>query len=349
MSEARSILTSRSKSGQPGVFVISLDFELRWGMSDKQSVASCRENMLGAREAIPRILDLFEQYEIHATWATVGLLFAENRAEMVAGMPTRRPQYDRPALSAYTYLDLVGEDEDEDPLHYAASIIQEISMRPGQEIGTHTFSHYYCREPGQTIEEFREDLAAAVRIAGSRGFHVRSIVFPRNQVRDEYLAACMAVGIDVYRGNPYGNIYEMAESAIHMGIRRLLRFADTYLPLTNTLAKVTPKGEECPANVPASRFLRPYSPKLRVLEPLRLARILGEMERAAKNGMLYHLWWHPHNFGRYTDQNMRTLKKICEHYSMLRDRFGMLSRNMAEAADSLYSARRLPASTNTTL
>lgn len=44
-------------------------------------------------------------------------------------------------------------------------------------------------------------------------------------------------------------------------------------------------------------MLRPYSPRLSFLEGLRLRRIRHEMVHAAKKGELYHLWWHPYNFG----------------------------------------------------
>jgi hypothetical protein len=37
-----------------GALVISLDFELHWGVRDKRSVASYRENLLGARRAVRR-------------------------------------------------------------------------------------------------------------------------------------------------------------------------------------------------------------------------------------------------------------------------------------------------------
>jgi GAF domain-containing protein len=47
------------KIGQPGIFTISLDFELYWGVRDKVDLEAYRGSLLGAREAIPRLLDLF--------------------------------------------------------------------------------------------------------------------------------------------------------------------------------------------------------------------------------------------------------------------------------------------------
>ena len=76
-----------------------------------------------------------------------------------------------------------GDNEDDDPMHYASSLIARIAKTPKQEIATHTFSHYYCQEPGETREAFAADIASAMAIARRYGFDIRSIVFPRNQFR----------------------------------------------------------------------------------------------------------------------------------------------------------------------
>ena len=48
-----------------GAFVLSLDFELHWGVRDHEPVnGPYRPNLLGARVAIPRLLELFTRYEI---------------------------------------------------------------------------------------------------------------------------------------------------------------------------------------------------------------------------------------------------------------------------------------------
>jgi hypothetical protein len=96
----------------------------------------------------------------------------------------------------------VGEDEARDPLHFARSLVEAIERSPGQELATHTFSHYYCLEPEQTAEEFTADLKAAVAIASARGATLRSIVFPRNQHNPAYSDVLRALEIRAYRGNP---------------------------------------------------------------------------------------------------------------------------------------------------
>jgi hypothetical protein len=81
--------------------------------------------------------------------------------------------------------------------------------------------------------------------------------------------------------------------------------------------------------LPASRFLRPYSRNLSLLEGLRLRRIKNDMTYAAKRGKVFHLWWHPHNFGNNMEDNFAFLKKILEHYRELKDKYAFESCTMA--------------------
>ena len=50
-----------------GALVISLDFELLWGVFDKVDWREKKEYFQNTRKLIPQILDLFEQYDIHCT------------------------------------------------------------------------------------------------------------------------------------------------------------------------------------------------------------------------------------------------------------------------------------------
>ena len=55
-----------------GNLIVSLDFELFWGMLDCCSLEAYQDHVLGGRKAIPQLLELFQKYHIHATWAAVG-------------------------------------------------------------------------------------------------------------------------------------------------------------------------------------------------------------------------------------------------------------------------------------
>src|SRR5689334_6215372 len=67
-----------------GAFVVSLDFELHWGVRDLVPLNECQQRLLGVREAIPAMLRTFEDRGIHATWAAVGMLFARGRDDLRA-------------------------------------------------------------------------------------------------------------------------------------------------------------------------------------------------------------------------------------------------------------------------
>ena len=311
-----------------GRFVISLDFELLWGVRDHYDRQSYGANVLGARQAIPRMLDLFAEADVRATWATVGFLFCATKEELLSSLPEVRPAYRDQRLSNYAYLDEVGPDERRDPYYFAASLVDRIRSTPGQEIGTHTLSHFYCLEAGQTTEAFRQDLLAAKKLAQAHRIELRSLVFPRNQFTEAHLSVCARRGITHFRGNSQGWAYRAAKGDDQTPIRRAVRLIDAYSGISGSQTFLP--GQDQPTNVPASRFLRPCAGRLAPLQPLHLATIKRGMTVAAQTSGGYHLWWHPHNFGANLDANMAGLKEVIAHFVHLQDRFGMQSCAMAD-------------------
>lgn len=320
---------ARSRSG--ATFVISLDFELYWGLRDGRSLAACRDHLEGTPEVVERLLDLFEQERVHATWATVGWLYAENAEEALGWMPTGQ---DRRPASAYGYLAQLPRDGSLDRYHFAKDLVARIAATPGQELATHTLSHYTCLESDHTLAGFRHDLRLALRVAARRGSPMESIVFPRNQWSDAALRVCREEGVRFFRGTLDHWLFRPRASEDETGLRRAMRLADAYVGLDaaglagERVAQVRSHGGL--VNVPASRFLRPI-PKSAPLRALRLRRVLSEMREAAERGGLYHLWWHPHNFGLHPRRSLEALRAIVGQLRLLRAQWGMRSLTMAEA------------------
>ena len=314
-----------------GILVVSLDFELYWGVRDVRSLDESRAKLLAARSAIPALLDLFVEYGIHATWATVGMLFSESRDHLLATVPPVQPQYTQRELSPYPDIERIGPHEEGDPYHYARSLIQLIGSTAHQEIGTHTFSHYYCLEDGQNADAFQADLSAARQAANRLDLRIESIVFPRNQVNPNYLQTCAEFGIKTYRGNNAGWTYAPRRRDDESQFRRAIRLLDCYFNLSghNTYDSAE-TGDSVPMNLPSSRYLRMYSKPLRALEALRLRRIRGEMKHAARHRRIYHLWLHPEDLGADFEKNMSFLRKILDEFARARDRGEMESLNMRE-------------------
>lgn len=323
-----------------GNFVISLDFEIYWGVRDVIELEQYKEHLLGVRKVIPGLLQSFAKYDIHATFATVGLLFFKDKEEMMQGLPEGKPKYKDLHISPYEgHFNLVGKNEDEDPFHFAPSLIKMI-LESGQEIGTQTFSHYYCLESGQTIEDFKDDIHAAKRIAAKWGIELKSFVFPRNQYNEAYLYVCKEEGISSFRGNETSWLYEAKDANSETIFRRAVRLIDAYLNLSGHHCAETKYLDYIGiCNIPASRFLRPYSKKTAFLEGLRLKRITNSMTHAAKHGLTYHLWWHPHNFGINLEENLAFLEKILLHYQKLSKKYGFRSVSMQQLATILKTEK----------
>ncbi|MCL9972382.1 MAG: polysaccharide deacetylase family protein [Candidatus Pacebacteria bacterium] len=308
-------------------------------MTDVTTLEEYGPNVLGVRRAIPAMLELFERYDIHVTWAVVGMLTPPTRTALDASLPTQQPQYTDMRYSNYEYLKHanVGPDESRDPYHFGASLLRLIQSVPHQEIGSHTFSHYYCTEAGQTPDDFAADLEA--HEVSLRPFNVqaRSMVFPRNQWREEYLPLLRDRGFTSFRGNQDGWVYaSRPRKTEHLGLR-LVRLLDAYLPIFgwHTYTHERMRRDTFPHNIPASFFFRPYSHTLRFFEPLRLWRMKRALTHAAHRGEMVHLWWHPHNFGANTKTNIAHLEAVLKHFAYLRETQSMRSLTMAELATEL--------------
>jgi Polysaccharide deacetylase len=324
--------SSPSAPRNPGALVISLDFELHWGLRDHVRLGDPYErNLRGERVAIDRMLELFGERGIGCTWATVGMLFARDRAELDRFSPSRRPRYDDTRLDPYG--EHTGDDFRDDPLHFAPDVIERVRAVPRQEIASHTFSHYYCLEAGQTETDFRSDLDAAVGIAAAHGVKLRSIVFPRNQVNRRYAAALRDVGIRSYRGTQLAWMY--AARTRDPAAKRAARLLDAYVPFAgdHLVGWDEIRDKDGLACVRASLFLRAWSRRLRALEGLRVRRLREAVRRAARERKVLHVWWHPHNFGVNTEENIGVLRHILDEYEACRVQYGMESLTMGEAAD----------------
>ena len=319
-----------------GSFIVSLDFELMWGVRDHRTVKEYGDAVIGAREVIPEILKLFTEHDIRASWATVGLLFANTKEELFRHLPTVRPVYEHTALSPYGFIDdALGESERLEPAYYASSLIELITSTPGQEICTHTFSHYYCLEPGPSLDAFDADIEAAIVLARRHGHELKSIVFPRNQMSKAHLEICAQKNITCFRGNQGGFAYRSRSGKENTLWVRGVRLLDGVVPVSGWHDFASVKAEEGVVNVQASRFLRPWNRKFPLYSELHTRHVCKEIRRAAKRGTHYHLWWHPHNMGRHQTENLAQLKRVLDCFSEMQHTYSMKSHTMHEVALSV--------------
>jgi peptidoglycan/xylan/chitin deacetylase (PgdA/CDA1 family) len=320
--------------------VISLDFELHWGARDHTALSPhVADALVASRSIVTRLSDLFVQRDIRATWATVGLLFAGSADEAARFTPALKPEYERAQLDPYR--EPIGASEDEDPLRLAVSLVDGLARAEGQEVASHTFSHFYCLERGADDDAFHADLQAAQDIAAHRGLRLRSLVMPRNQWRADLAPVVQAAGFDCVRG-PQPGWANRARRGEDTGLAvRASRFAGSYtgakLPTFAWDGLLTP-GELC--NVPATTFLRPYTPTTRTLHARQRRRVEAALRDAAQNGRIVHLWWHPQNFSTHTAENMHALEQLLDEADRLRASDGLQSLSMGDVSEAARTDRR---------
>ena len=308
-----------------GYFIISLDFELFWGVSEKRTIESYKQNLLKTPEVVERLLMIFSENNIQASWACVGFLFFENKNELNSFMVDYKklPKYKKANLNNF---DLISQiDPIDEKFYFAKNLINKIKDTKGQEICTHTFSHCYTLEDGITDDDFYSDIKAAISSAKKNNIVIESIIFPRNQYDKKIISICNDFDIKSYRGNQRHIIY--SPSVKQNYLKRLIRLLDSYFSITGNHSFALQKTNK-PLNIPASRFLRPYNKRLSFFEKFKVNRVLNEMTYAARNNLNYHLWWHPHNFGDNIEENFINLYTIVEHQNYLNKKYNFTSVNM---------------------
>lgn len=322
-----------------GVFCISLDFELMWGVFEKMKVDDkTKLYFQNTRNAIPKTLALFEQNGIQATWAIVGMLYNKNSEAWNMNIPSLLPEYKNKSVSSYEWWkhQIVADNE---ACCFSPGLVDLIHATGGMEIGTHTYSHYFCQELGQTPMQFKADLRKAKELALEKGITIESLVFPRNQFNAAYMDVCREMGIRSVRTNPdkwYWDTSKKDTLAI-----KIMRTGDVWFPINNK--SVVPLKEinttNDPIQLPASRLYRAWT-RNGLLNGLKMRRIFSEMTKAAKTGGCYHLWWHPHNLGYYPAECLVELNSIIDHFKKLKEEYGFMSLNMKGLRNYLIKIER---------
>lgn len=308
-----------------GVFTISLDFELIWGTLDLFGPDRFGEACRVEREAVVRLLDLFVEYEVPATWCVQGHLFLE-RCGVENG--TKHPEIVRPSHSwcRHDWFEHdPGGDERTAPNFFARSLIEKILACPvPQEVGCHTFSHVIMGDAGCSRATAESELRACVELARGMGVEPRSFAFPRNRVG--HLDVLREHDFTCYRG-PDPNWYE--GSRWPPAVRRLGHLWDVL-----TVAEppvVRPVREGGLWNIPGSMIYFPMH-GLRRYVPMRwrVGRARKGLDAARREKATFHLWFHPTNLSFEIDAMFSGLREILDYAAELRGRGEIVFKSMRD-------------------
>lgn len=294
-----------------GILTISIDVELAWGFCDKIIQTRIRNAIQRERDIVRRLLTLFAQYDIRATWAVVGHLLA-TQCDWSNGQV--HPEIERP-LTDKNERDWFFQHprNHDDPLWYGRDMVEWIRTAcPTQEIGSHSFCHLpYC-EKSTRRNAVKADISRARALHNAHGLPFEVFIFPRNIVG--YRDILAEAGVRVYRGHAPGRDAGVS----FRPLRRLLNFFSFFT--TKAPATVSATVDDVGmVNVPDSMLLSSRH-GLRKFIPSRQLVAMGRagLDRAVDRGEIFHLWFHPSNFADKMDNQLSILEDILRYAQELR-------------------------------
>jgi Polysaccharide deacetylase len=271
-----------------GVFCISIDLELLWGVWDTLDSAGVDACNRFERPAVRGILDLLDQYEVPVTWAFVGRLLDDSRGfDGLRGDPSN---------------------------WFAPDLIDQIRSRDvDHEIATHTFSHIYFGQADRT--SVLNDLLMARHVHEQHGLPFQSLVFPRNQVG--HLDVLAEAGIETYRSVDAGFLQRCQTVAPRL--RPIANLVDKALPTCPPV--VLPiVHEDGLVELPSSMLLIGRNGLRRTASVASMrTKLRRGIESAVERNAMFHLWFHPSNFYSRQDEQLTLLDSALATAARYRD------------------------------
>jgi len=314
-------------------FLLTFDLELVWGSFDHMSASQFEAVYPDVRGVIRDVLGLLETHGISATWAIVGHLFLSDCERGADGRA--HPDLPRPAYSWRDedwFADDPCTDRHRDPLWYGDDLVELlIGASVPQEIASHSFAHALYETPGCDSSVAAADLDACITLARQRGITLRSFVFPRN--REGHHAVIRDHGFVAYRG-----VDPTWYRRIHGPLRRVAHVADEAL---GTTPPVTLPAETLPGlwNIPGSMMLYPRKGSRRFIPmATRRRRARSGLQRAVREGKVFHLWCHPFNLVHDRSAMLSLLDRLLAEAARLRTAGALDITTMGALAVSMQAA-----------
>lgn len=299
-----------------GSVVVSLDAELAWGFHDLDEPPT--ERIQNARTAWKRLLELFDTYDVPATWAIVGHLMLE----VCDG------RHDEHPASVDGWFDRdPGGDESHSKRWFGNGLLKAVENAAiDHEIASHSFSHAVFDPETLEREVAVAELDQSVDAAAERGIDLESFVFPRNVVGYRELLA--EHGFAAYRGTRPAEWYDDAPSYAVGKVVASLKWS--------TPPIVYPEVDEHGlVDVPASFYLFSLGnvdwPFVKpVCNDLLASRGKRGIDEVVDSGGVFHLWLHPNNLIQLSD--FALLEDILAYVDTRREQTDLLVETMADVA-----------------
>lgn len=294
-----------------GSIVISLDMELAWGRIERDDRFLYYSLLENTRNVINRLLALFDKYDVPVTWAVVGRLIEkrDNHAEPLSAFYANVDEKE-------LYADQIRNSIENSWLEFPDLIEMIKSHSAKHEIGSHTYSHIlfgdWLDEKGVNRELAQLDFAAAQNVWEKHGLRPRSIIYPRNAIG--YVEVLRNYGFDVFRSKNLSRY-----SSLPGFLQKICNAIELFLPVS-PLTSPAMSTKDGLIDLPGSMHFKVMHWTYRKYVPfgiLRRKAILG-LKRASRRKEVFHLWFHPFDFGHCTEEHFAVFESVLSFAADLR-------------------------------
>jgi hypothetical protein len=285
---------------------ISIDLELLWGNRDHIDDGLIRLAEQAERPVVRRLLKLAERHDIPMTWAVVGRVFDD--APGLESLPGPRDAW------------------------FAPELVDAIRESPvAHDIGSHSHAHLYFDQLSDADASL--DLGRDVELRRRWGLPMRSWVFPCNRIG--HLEKLARAGVEVYRTLDAGWLDWVRDHAPRLyPVGNLL---DKILPVTPPLVAAQARDHDGHRAValPSSTLLIGRNGLRRLALPaVSKLRWLRALDRAARQGGVFHAWFHPSNFYFDAETQFSILETVFRAAARKRDAGALRIATMADFAEA---------------
>jgi peptidoglycan/xylan/chitin deacetylase (PgdA/CDA1 family) len=262
-----------------GKLTISVDLELAWGIWDALTTEQIHLVETAERPICAALIELFDRYEVPATWA------------IVAALLDKASSMSRPGSKM---------------CWYAPDIIERlVSAKVAHEVGSHSGRHIYF--DAASPSEAQTDLEFARDVHSAHNLPFESFIFPRGACG--HLDQLARVGLRTFSYADVG--WTIAAGLAGHHAARIANLVNQILPIPPhpTVARQSDGLVELEKSM---LLLGRNGVRRFVLPQVTRAKCQLGLERARRTGGTFHLWFHPSNFYYRCDEQFATLDWFLE-------------------------------------
>lgn len=253
-------------------FILSLDLELGWGFySNPQSeiLAELRRKPDEYISAVRKLLEQLDEYDIPATWGTVGHLLLNEKGKFIH---RDLPQFQEGLIEWERY-----QEKCSTPLYRAPDVVKSIlAAEMEHEIATHGFFHLPFTNCSEEVADL--ELKLSKKAAKQFGVDIKSLIFPENKI--DHLDVLRKNKIKFYRGQNRTNLSFLN----YPGLKKVNVLINSLSFLPVSASKENKNIWKIPSSM---EFYNTHFPNL------VSKRAKTGINTAVITGNIFHLWLHP--------------------------------------------------------